>query len=349
MSDKKDLEKRPESRLSPKGRNLVYDIVIIAGVLLLAGSGYSIYSKYAGDKEDREMYNTLNDRFLNTSKEKKEKSFNFEWGSGDGSFASADTIWYKRVSVDFDGLNAINEDVVGWIYFENEDISYPLLYSEEVDYYIRRTLYGDYATSGSVFIDERNSPDLEDNLTIVYGHNMRNSSMFGRLRRFRDEEDYYDDHQYFQILTEGGKAYRYRVFAYFEFDHSEVEVADPEFYDSEDPATAVTEYEMVDRTTEWREQGISESEILERDPVTERSFIANLEHTYESYLDAVQSRSMRDTGIDVTTDDKIAALYTCSSSGTSDGRLMVYGVRVAEHDFNEQTKEENSDIYTLDR
>ena len=121
--------------------------------------------------------------------------------------------WYHDIDVDFAGLKEQNDDIVGWIYFEDEEsISYPLLYSGD-DYYLRRNYLKEEETAGSIFIDENNSPELDDAHTLIYGHNMRNGSMFGKLNLYKTEEDYFENHRYFQLITETG-AYRYEIFAY---------------------------------------------------------------------------------------------------------------------------------------
>ena len=121
--------------------------------------------------------------------------------------------WYHDIDVDFAGLKEQNEDIVGWIYFEDEEsISYPLLYSGD-DYYLRRNYLKEEETAGSIYIDGNNSPDLDDAHTLIYGHNMRNLSMFGNLKFYKTEEDYFENHRYFQLITETG-AYRYEIFAY---------------------------------------------------------------------------------------------------------------------------------------
>lgn len=121
--------------------------------------------------------------------------------------------WYHDIDVDFAGLKEQNEDIVGWIYFEDEEsISYPLLYSGD-DYYLRRNYLKEEETAGSIYIDGNNSPDLDDAHTLIYGHNMRNLSMFGNLKFYKTEEDYFENHRHFQLITETG-AYRYEIFAY---------------------------------------------------------------------------------------------------------------------------------------
>lgn len=121
--------------------------------------------------------------------------------------------WKDMIDVDFAALKKENEDIVGWLYFENEDISYPILYSGDNSEYLRKAYDGQQLTAGSIFMEGRNLEDFTDLHTIIYGHNMRNLSMFGRLKYYKTEENYYQTHQYFQIITEN-KKYRYQIFAF---------------------------------------------------------------------------------------------------------------------------------------
>ena len=106
-------------------------------------------------------------------------------------------------------------DVVGWIYFEDGHISYPIVHSEDNEEY--RTIDYDRNASryGAIFLDYRSSGDFTDANSIVYGHNMKDGSMFGSLRAYRQDPTYYNDHQYFQIITPD-KTYRYLIFEYMD-------------------------------------------------------------------------------------------------------------------------------------
>lgn len=127
--------------------------------------------------------------------------------------------WKEQIYVDLSSLQAQYSDVKGWLFFENDDISYPIMYSGEDDKYLRTTFDGKYAKAGSIFLEGANSPDLSDSHVILYGHNMRNRSMFGGLKDYMIQPNYFDYHQYFQIITtdESGKTVkkRYKVFSYF--------------------------------------------------------------------------------------------------------------------------------------
>ncbi len=120
------------------------------------------------------------------------------------------------LQVDFDELRKVNEEIVAWIYVDAfpETISYPVCRADDNDYYLHRTFRKQNLFSGAIFENCTNSPDFTDPHTIVYGHNMKDRSMFGNLK-FLKEQDRYDKNPYFWILTPKGN-YRYRIFAAFD-------------------------------------------------------------------------------------------------------------------------------------
>ncbi len=104
------------------------------------------------------------------------------------------------VNVDFEKLWQENEDIIAWIYCEGTPINYPIVQSEDNSYYLRRKLDGKYSLSGTLFADYRCSSNFTDNSTIIYGHNMKNDTMFGILTEFRNQE-FFDEHSKMYILT----------------------------------------------------------------------------------------------------------------------------------------------------
>lgn len=115
-------------------------------------------------------------------------------------------------AIDFQRLRGINEDVIGWIYIHDTDISYPILQGKSNDYYLFRNYEKDYLVAGSIFMDASNKSDFGDDHTIVYGHNMHNGAMFGTLDKFTKEE-FRDEHPYVYILLPDGKWYKYEIFS----------------------------------------------------------------------------------------------------------------------------------------
>ena len=105
-----------------------------------------------------------------------------------------------KISVDWEGLQNRNEDIVAWILVPAVEISYPVMQAEDNEYYLHRDIDRNYLFAGSVFMDAFNSPSLFNYNTIIYGHNMRDGSMFARLKEFQQKETL-DKCRYFWLLT----------------------------------------------------------------------------------------------------------------------------------------------------
>ena len=114
----------------------------------------------------------------------------------------------QKRSIDWEYLKSINKDIIAWIEIENTKIDYPILKDKDV-YYLKHTFDKKYNSNGSIFTT--NSYPFEDKETIVYGHNMKNGSMFGKLKQMYESEKYKDS-KYLWICTPNGK-YRYEIFS----------------------------------------------------------------------------------------------------------------------------------------
>lgn len=102
--------------------------------------------------------------------------------------------------VDFESLQRENPDCIGWICFPNLDISYPVMQGKDNNEYLRKTFSGESASAGSIFIDSTNDADFSDKNTLVYGHNMKDESMFGLLKKYK-EGDFFQNNSGFYICT----------------------------------------------------------------------------------------------------------------------------------------------------
>ncbi len=100
-------------------------------------------------------------------------------------------------------LKKINPDTAGWITINGTVVNYPVVWSEKKNYYLRRDFYGKVLSGGTIFIDERNSPKIEENRnTVIYGHNMTDGSMFASLHDFASSSVFHG--ATIQIATEDG-------------------------------------------------------------------------------------------------------------------------------------------------
>jgi SrtB family sortase len=193
--------------------------IALMGVLLIIiiFLGIKIISTLCEYRHSAKLYEETADNYVIV-----EKNSGHSEEKSDNTDTETAKQWYEYVSVDLEGLSEINPDVVGWIYFENEDISYPIVCSGDNTKYLRMAYNGENMDAGSIFMDGNNASDFSDVHTIIYGHNMKDLSMFGRLKYYKTDDGYWEEHKYFQIITDD-KKYRYEIFAYKEVsDTSEI-------------------------------------------------------------------------------------------------------------------------------
>lgn len=115
------------------------------------------------------------------------------------------------VSIDFNALLSECPDVQGWIYCEDTAINYPVVQGRDNGQYLRHAYTGGYAVAGSIFVESVNSPGFTDANTVVYGHHMKDGSMFACLSDW-SEQDFYESHRNMWLLTPEGD-YRVDLFA----------------------------------------------------------------------------------------------------------------------------------------
>ena len=151
---------------------------------------YGIFSEYnKGDKE----YQKIQDLVINTEKKDDTKEETF--------------------SVDFEKLLEMNSDVVGWIRFdEPSEINYPVVQGRDNEEYLKRRFEANTNKLGTLFVDVNNPGDFSGRNTFIYGHNMKNGSMFAQLLKYKDDS-FYKEHPYFYIYTPDGKVRTYEIFS----------------------------------------------------------------------------------------------------------------------------------------
>ena len=100
--------------------------------------------------------------------------------------SSEENSAFTFLQVDFESLQSINPEVIAWIQIPALDISYPVAKGTDNAYYLHHMINGETNKSGSIFMDYHNQEDFTDRNTIIYGHNMRDGSMFGTLEKYQD-------------------------------------------------------------------------------------------------------------------------------------------------------------------
>ena len=90
-------------------------------------------------------------------------------------------------TIDFTALRAINEDIVAWLTVPSTAIDYPIVFASKGDErYLDYDIKGNASKNGAIFIDGYNRADFSDPVTVVYGHNMKDGSMFATLHSFEN-------------------------------------------------------------------------------------------------------------------------------------------------------------------
>lgn len=100
----------------------------------------------------------------------------------------------------FEELREINPDIVGWLKIEGTEIDYPIVQTGNNDTYLNTDFEGKKSLAGSIYLDYECEPDFSGRHNIIYGHNMRNGSMFKDIVRYK-EEAYFKEHQEITVYT----------------------------------------------------------------------------------------------------------------------------------------------------
>lgn len=185
------------NRATKKGIMRILTLLCLAVFLFSAWKLVGIFQEY---REAEQLYNDAANEFttLNSDQDKEHA-------------VPVPTMREQApVEVDFSKLLKINDDIIGWIYMEDTVVNYPLLQGENNLYYLDKTMYKKYLASGSIYLDCDNEPDFSDAHSIIFGHNMKNHTMFGDLSDLRDE-DYLKEHPYVDLILTDGTWMRYEI------------------------------------------------------------------------------------------------------------------------------------------
>ena len=105
--------------------------------------------------------------------------------------------------VDFAALAQKNSEIVGWIYIPDSKVDYPMVKGTDNSYYVSHTFEKKANGAGAIFLDWKNKGDFSDRNTVIYGHHMKNGSMFAALVEYKDP-DYFNAHRTIYLYTPQG-------------------------------------------------------------------------------------------------------------------------------------------------
>ncbi len=121
--------------------------------------------------------------------------------------------------VNFDEIRKSNPDIYAWIYIPNTNVDYPVAQSapgESDSFYLNHNVYKNYQFSGTIYSEKHNKLDFSDPVTVLYGHNMLNGSMFASLHKFNNKE-FFDSNNTIFIFTHD-KVYTYLIYSAYQYD-----------------------------------------------------------------------------------------------------------------------------------
>ena len=167
---------------------------------VVAWAGWKLYRYYADYSKDRDLYSDLRDEVIKSEEKENEAEETTKDYLETEEYLDNGTKKYRKrkkrisksapISVDWDELKKINEDIIGWVYFTGlPQISYPVLQADDNEYYVHRTydLSSDTSKAGCIFMDYRMADDFSSPYSIIYGHNVRDGSMLSDLARLKDQ------------------------------------------------------------------------------------------------------------------------------------------------------------------
>lgn len=140
----------------------------------------------------------------------------------------------RNIFEDSNELMKINADTVGWIKIPDTNIDYPIVQAKDNDYYLTRDFTKKRNSGGSIFLDYRNDGNMGNANNIIYGHNMRDKSMFQNVMNYKDKEFFENNRIIYTYTPEGVQ--QWEVFLLFvtdtSFDYLHVDFdSDREFND----------------------------------------------------------------------------------------------------------------------
>ena len=266
-----------------KIKTYIYNIVLFVLILLcfifLFKIRYTVYQYYQSDSTYKEIAEENISKITETNEDDSE----------------IEKPEFPNISIDIENLLSKNKDFIGWLYFADGNINLPVVKEtvEDINKYEDYDFYGRQNAGGCLFISYDVKNDFSLNNNYIYGHNMKNGSMFGTLKNLYRNPELIND-PYFYIWTKDGESIKYRVLAIYKTTESS------EMYTIPKDKKAQSKY--LDKM-------FRKGSIITQIPLT------------------VREQSAVSNSNDLTT------LYTCYGKTGSDERLFVQGIEIVREKF----------------
>lgn len=174
---------------SPK--NLIYKLILTVLAIVILVSGIGVVRGYIEARRSKEEYKRLAELAETTQAPAETATETDSAEETEGAFASP---------IDFAALTAINPDIVGWIRIPDTNIDYPIVQTTDNDKYLHTSVEGENSKAGAIYLDFESDSDFYGYNNVIYGHNMKNGSMFKDVVNYKNEE-YFKAHQTIWLYT----------------------------------------------------------------------------------------------------------------------------------------------------
>lgn len=192
-----------------KGNRKKLISAVLAGLLVICVILMVFRMVY--QKREEAVYEVMRETAVTVADEEPEQN-----GTISSTEEAAANTYEGLPEVDFKALWEINTDICAWILVPGTQVDYPVLRREAAqepydDYYLQHTVEGASGLPGSIYMEPCNAADFSDVNTVLYGHNMKNGTMFGSLHEF--ENDAFFDEQEYIYVAMPEKLFVYRIYA----------------------------------------------------------------------------------------------------------------------------------------
>jgi sortase B len=220
------------------------------------------------------------------------------------------------LTADWDALRAINPDIVGWIYVPNSPINYPIVQSTDNTKYLDTAFDGSngwFSSAGTIFLDAKNNAQFQDRDSLIYGHHMRDGSMFAAITGWETNEEF-NAHRDVYILTPNGNYYA-KTYALVKTNGSDTSITQTQFNTAVDYVNYVQS--ILDRSIVTQEGNVYESYQIRQSIV-----LSTCEYTQNDGRDVLYATVIETTA----KDDPYLDYDPSASTGLEDGQSLTFGV-----------------------
>ena len=188
----------------------LFKILYVLLIILTLLSTFYIFQIYQDNMKARRQSNLLNEIEIKRTTVNEPLSDNTDFKE---IFTNVDTDNYENENTvneqniqkldrksQVQDLKKINSDIIGWIEIENTNISYPVLQGDDNSYYMTHDYKKQYSYNGSIFLDKDYNWNPPSSNLLIYGHNMKNNTMFQDLLKYKNKS-FYENHQTIRFTT----------------------------------------------------------------------------------------------------------------------------------------------------